>query len=543
MHFRGAGDVGKAAHYALAAAEQAAAALAFERAARLYRLALDLQPGEPSERHRLWVKLGDALANGGRVIEAAQAYLTAAQGADATERRELQRQAAEQFLMGGYLDQGLTLLRSVLTAAGLSLPATSRRALLWILLRRPYMLLRGTRFRERTEREIPADELWRVDLCHSAVRSLGFTETMFAIEFQMRHLLLALKVGEPYRVTRALGFEAIADGRDRGSRPRAERLLKTVTGLLDRVPAPYKPDATANIHVTAGMLAFLAGHWKTASIELQQAEHMFREQSTLPYKLVVVQVYTLTALYQSGQLPEYFRRIPECLKESLDRGNAFAEANLRLQNAQRRCFLDDQPEGALEELREANARWAPRGFLQIHASELFHRGDFALYCGDARDAWDILTEGWPRLSRSSHLGRAGGGAPGGGGLGGWGSGGGGCRGPFLTIPFPEWVEPMAATLTQERFTGPEWIFERKLDGIRLLAFKQGPDVRLLSRNRLPQNIPAVAEAIANLPVHDVILDGEVTWGPGHGRLPRVRHPVARWPRRDVAAARRSAARC
>jgi len=79
--------------------------------------------------------------------------------------------------------------------------------------------------------------------------------------------------------------------------------------------------------------------------------------------------------------------------------------------------------------------------------------------------------------------------------------------------FPDWVEPMAATLTQERFTGPEWIFERKLDGIRLLAFKQGPEVRLLSRNRLPQNIPSLVEAIATLPVHDAILDGEVTWGP------------------------------
>jgi bifunctional non-homologous end joining protein LigD len=80
--------------------------------------------------------------------------------------------------------------------------------------------------------------------------------------------------------------------------------------------------------------------------------------------------------------------------------------------------------------------------------------------------------------------------------------------------FPEWVEPMAATLTQERFSGPEWIFERKLDGIRLLAFKNGPDVRLLSRNRLPQDIPAVAAAIAQLPPADVILDGELTWDGG-----------------------------
>ena len=80
------------------------------------------------------------------------------------------------------------------------------------------------------------------------------------------------------------------------------------------------------------------------------------------------------------------------------------------------------------------------------------------------------------------------------------------------MDFPEWLEPMAATLTQDRFTGPDWIFERKYDGIRLLAFRSGGDLRLLSRNRLPQRYPSVATAIANLPVHDVILDGEATWG-------------------------------
>src|SRR5689334_920196 len=80
--------------------------------------------------------------------------------------------------------------------------------------------------------------------------------------------------------------------------------------------------------------------------------------------------------------------------------------------------------------------------------------------------------------------------------------------------FPEWIEPMAATLTYERFTGPEWIFERKLDGIRLLAFKRGGDVRLFSRNRLPQYIPSVTAAIARLPVRDAILDGELMWGHG-----------------------------
>ena len=83
-----------------------------------------------------------------------------------------------------------------------------------------------------------------------------------------------------------------------------------------------------------------------------------------------------------------------------------------------------------------------------------------------------------------------------------------------TAPLPDWLEPMAATLTQERFAGDDWLFERKFDGIRLLAYKDADDVRLYSRNRLPQQLPAVAAAVAKLPVQNVILDGEVTWD-GH----------------------------
>jgi bifunctional non-homologous end joining protein LigD len=80
--------------------------------------------------------------------------------------------------------------------------------------------------------------------------------------------------------------------------------------------------------------------------------------------------------------------------------------------------------------------------------------------------------------------------------------------------FPKWLVPMAATLTQERFTGPDWIFERKFDGIRLLAYKNGASVELFSRNQLPQDIPSVVEAVKKLRVQDAILDGEVTWGRG-----------------------------
>jgi ATP-dependent DNA ligase len=80
--------------------------------------------------------------------------------------------------------------------------------------------------------------------------------------------------------------------------------------------------------------------------------------------------------------------------------------------------------------------------------------------------------------------------------------------------FPEWLVPMAATLTQERFSGPDWIFERKYDGIRLLAYKKGDDVQLFSRNHLPQDLPAIQHALERIPHNELILDGEITWGGG-----------------------------
>jgi bifunctional non-homologous end joining protein LigD len=84
------------------------------------------------------------------------------------------------------------------------------------------------------------------------------------------------------------------------------------------------------------------------------------------------------------------------------------------------------------------------------------------------------------------------------------------------MAFPEWLEPMAATLTADRFDGPEWTFERKLDGIRVLAYKRGAAVHLWSRNRLPltDSYPAVVRSLSALPVRDAVFDGEATgaWG-------------------------------
>jgi bifunctional non-homologous end joining protein LigD len=76
---------------------------------------------------------------------------------------------------------------------------------------------------------------------------------------------------------------------------------------------------------------------------------------------------------------------------------------------------------------------------------------------------------------------------------------------------PSWIDPMLATLTRQRFSDPNWIFEHKLDGERCLAFKRGRSVRLLSRNKQPLNntYPEIVEGLQAGGSHDVIIDGEI----------------------------------
>ncbi len=76
---------------------------------------------------------------------------------------------------------------------------------------------------------------------------------------------------------------------------------------------------------------------------------------------------------------------------------------------------------------------------------------------------------------------------------------------------PEWVTPMLATLTDRRFSDEAWVFERKLDGERCLTFRNGDEVRMLSRNQKSLNVhyPELVEALGEIEWEHVILDGEI----------------------------------
>ena len=76
----------------------------------------------------------------------------------------------------------------------------------------------------------------------------------------------------------------------------------------------------------------------------------------------------------------------------------------------------------------------------------------------------------------------------------------------------DWIEPMAATLTEDRFDDPDWLFEQKLDGIRYLAYVADGEARLLTRNRIRHNHPQVEAALVAQPLREFVVDGEMVAG-------------------------------
>ena len=398
VHYQGSGDYDRAADYAVTAAEQASMAFAFDRAARLYQLALDLRP-EPTGERSLRSRLGEALTNAGRGAEAASVYLDAAEGARPAEALELRRRAAEQFLRSGHIDQGLAVLRTVLSSMGMKLAETPNQALLSFLGQRALTRVRGLSFHERDESEISGQEVTRIDTCWSVAVGLSMVDVIRGAEFQARHLLLALKAGEPSRVVRALtteaAYTAIAGSK---SRIRTERLLKQSAALAEQL---NQPDAFGRVLLATGISSYLMGEWKKAVEFCEQAETILREQCKgVAWERHTAHHFSLMSLVNLGKWDQVSRRLSGLLKEAKERGDLLAETNLSIRMSYLVLLAADELDRAQEELQQGMKAWSHQGFHTQHYYDLIRRGEIALYSRKGMDAWNFITESWAALSRS-----------------------------------------------------------------------------------------------------------------------------------------------
>ena len=382
--YLGAGEEDRAARHAQAAARKAASALAFDRAALYYRRASELMPGAENLVD-LKIGLGDALANAGRPAEAAREFLEAAKSTVPRLALELQQRAGVQLLTGGHIDEGLEIFRVVLERAGFKLAGGPRRALLSLVFHRAWIRLRGLKFTERDVSSIPENDLLRVDIAWAVAAGLGAVDLIRGADFQSRHLLLALRTGEIYRVARAMAFEvAQTAARGGASESRARQIAEQTEALARRAGHPH---AIGLAIWARGLSAYLLGHWKEAADQCERAAEILRDQCTgVTWELTIAQRFMLSALLFQGEIVEVSRRVPQLLATALEQGNLFAATDLRTRMNPIWLAADD-PNRARDEVIAALIDWPRKGFHLQHYVSLLALAQIELYTGDTEVAW------------------------------------------------------------------------------------------------------------------------------------------------------------
>jgi hypothetical protein len=397
LHFHRAGDLEQAAGYYAQAGSRAATALAFDRAAELFKLALDLPWGSADRRRDLRTKRADALANGGRGVEAAHEYLAAAEGADPQMEHTLRRSAGYQFSISGHIDEGREQFRQVLAALGLRMPSTRRRALLSMLLHRVQALVRGVRFTARPEDAVSREELDRIDTTWSVACGITMIDPIRGADFQTRNLLEALHVGEPYRVARALAWDAthlsMLGVRFKG---RATRLLDAASQLADQLHVPH---AQGMVKLSRGVTSFFFGEFDVCRVSCEEAEAIFSERCTgVAWELDTCHAFQFWSLYFNGRFDALTSRLGRLLAQARERGARLAEADVTTFGGPFVWLARDDPNGAEEAVASAMRQWSHQDYQVQHYTQLTANAQIALYRGDGERALRLVNEEWSKVA-------------------------------------------------------------------------------------------------------------------------------------------------
>lgn len=405
-HYRKAGEKQEAAHYAHLAAERAEATLAFGLAADLYRLAMELRGGPPD--WTVQVRLADALRNAGRCAEAGEWYeqaslVLATTQPDIDEVRALRQTAAEQFLHTGRIERGLRLLQTGLARFDLSMPATPWMGAVLAVWYRARLTLRGYGSTPRAAEQVDAPTRARLDTLWGATTALSMFSHTRADPLGLRHLLLALDVGEPQRVARALRYEAafhVGLGA-MGLGP----LLRRVSGLLDAVAALPRgvgtPYDRAWAELCDASVAWFRSDWSGCAVAGRRGEEIFRNEcSGAHWEIAVINLFMLNALVYLGEVEEVRTRVREGLRDAERRGDAFSATIYRLGQPASVWLHDDRPEEGSLLAEEAIQRWPSQDFDTQHYHHLLATVQTALYADRPGEAWQRVVDRWPALRRS-----------------------------------------------------------------------------------------------------------------------------------------------
>ncbi len=401
VHFAGAGETEKAGGYYARAADRAAAALAFDRAAKLFKLALDLAALDDVERRRLRRKLASALADGGRGEQAAELFSELAKDAQGDEALELRRQAAYQYCITGHMAKGRTALEEVVRQSGIWWPRTEGQAIASLVFHQVRIRARGLGLRAQASAQIPAHLSRRLDVIWSAATGLGFVEPIRAAELQSRNLLLSLRAGDQYRLARALGWEVTVTAPAGASvQKRIEKLTGVARQMAEQSGDPYLLGLLA---MAEGSRHFGMGDFTRAREPLLRAEQIFREQcSGANWELLAATTFHLWTLNNLGQFSVLMPLARTLKRDAKERGNLLAATNIAVAVESVGALVRDQPREAFEMLAQIRSEWQ-EGFstLQEMMASLVEALSLR-YELRHRESLDLVERSLPKLRSSFH---------------------------------------------------------------------------------------------------------------------------------------------
>jgi hypothetical protein len=315
LHYLGAGREGAAAACAVRAAGRATSVLAFEQSVAMYRLALERGRWGEAERVDLLCRLAEALALDHRSGEAGARFLEAASAAtDAASRRALRLRAADQYLAGGWLGEGIGLLREVFAELGLDYDGIAGADLVEL---RRRLAERGLEIAARAEREIAPERLARLDALLAAGNGLAWLKPE-STQFRFALALEAFDAGEPMRF--ACGLRTVARF-DAQLDPDDERVHRVVRRLCDRYPGPRTDLLRWDLE--AGMAMVRGRPWEEDDAGRRTEELLLRHPTQDARVLSVARFHQALALYSQGEVHELHRRCWGWLEAAKDRNDLF----------------------------------------------------------------------------------------------------------------------------------------------------------------------------------------------------------------------------
>ncbi len=394
VHWRHAGEAERAGRYFETAARLATDALAFDRAAALYRQALAMrtsgpEPADPelTPSRLLRVRLAEAVACAGRSTEAAGLFSEAATEATATERIDLERRAAENWLISGHQEQGRAAIERLLAEVGARMPATPRRALASYAYRQALLRVRGLRVPLRDESDVPPEELRRIDIFKTVSHGLSMFDPIAGLDFQGRALLASLRAREPMRLGRSLAMEAASVATQGGRHlKRARHLLEEARRIATGIEHPY---LLAWVAAADALLTYFSGRFGDAFDRLTRAEAQFLRASVdTTWERSTLRIYRVYALSLEGSFLAAGGLRAEAVRDARDRGDRYLEHLMTLEHGP--SLFCDGTDAVVNALDRAEALSSQLRFSLPDHQELLARGELALHEGTATAAVPAL---------------------------------------------------------------------------------------------------------------------------------------------------------